>query len=56
MNSPILLLSHSHFAKPKGYSLRFLAPTWVYELPTGFLSKVSTKAITNAIFYMLLIL
>ncbi len=53
---PILFLSHSHSAQLKGYPLRFLAPTKVYELLTGFSSKVSTKAITDAIFYMLPIL
>ncbi len=44
------------FCPAQGYSLRFLAPTQVYELPIGFSSKVPPKPLTNALLYMLLVL
>jgi hypothetical protein len=44
------------FYLAQGYPLRFLAPTHVYELPTGFSKKVPPKSPTDALLYMLLVL
>ncbi len=44
------------FYPAQGYSLRFLAPTQVYELLIGFSSKVPPKPPANALLFMLLVL
>ncbi len=51
-----LVPSSLKFCPTQGYPLRFLTPTQVYELPTGFSSKVPPKPPTDALFYMLLVL